>query len=364
MSHERTDVAVIGGGYYGVFVANEIKTLNPALDVTVVEKEDTPFTKASSTNQGQFHMGYMYSGDKALAGECVENIARFSSSFGEAVDGEVVSFYGIHQDSEVGIYEYVRFCEEMGLPLESIDRPADIFGDSVAAAFKSAEKTFNSAVVQRILAGKTARKGIRLMTGFDVRSVHEGPTGIQVTSGERRLSAGHVFNVTFADINGLHERSGLPRIPLRYDTFLHFVLDLPGEYKNTAATVIRGPYASLLPSSFRHGHVLASGRYRRVRSTVMERPSEAIRGRDVKAAYDRAVDEATTYLPVLARARFLGHTIGTRAAYLDPATSAYTSKAIVFENFGDMANYHAVLGGKVSCMFDVTKAVAAIISHA
>jgi L-2-hydroxyglutarate oxidase LhgO len=83
MSIVRTDVAIIGGGYYGAFVANEIKAMNPLLDVTVVEKEDAPFTKASSTNQGQFHMGYMYSADKALAGECVENIARFSRSFGE-----------------------------------------------------------------------------------------------------------------------------------------------------------------------------------------------------------------------------------------------------------------------------------------
>jgi glycine/D-amino acid oxidase-like deaminating enzyme len=364
MSIERTDVAIIGGGYYGAFVANEIKTLNPDLDVTVVEKEDAPFTKASSTNQGQFHMGYMYSGNKALAGECVENIARFSSSFGEAVDGEVVSLYGIHQDSEVGICEYVRFCEEMGLPLELIDRPADIFGDTVAAAFKSAEKTFNSATVQRILAEKIALKGIRLMTGFDVRSVHEGPTGIRVMNTERSLKASHVFNVTFADINGLHERSGLPGIPLRYDTFLHFVLDLPGEYRNTAATVIRGPYASLLPSSFRQGHVLASGQYRRVRSsTTTEKPSEAIRDHDVKTVYDLAVDEAIPYLPVLGLARFLGHTIGTRAAHLDPQTGAYTSKAIVFENFGDMANYHAVLGGKVSCMFDVANAVETIISR-
>src|SRR4051794_34338818 len=76
MSIEMTDVAIIGGGYYGAFVANEIKTLNPDLDVTVIEKEDAPFTKASSTNQGHFHMGYMYSGNRALAGECVENIAR------------------------------------------------------------------------------------------------------------------------------------------------------------------------------------------------------------------------------------------------------------------------------------------------
>lgn len=60
-SAERTDIAIIGGGYYGAFVAHEIKECRPDLEVTILEKEESLFTKASSTNQGQFHIGYMYS---------------------------------------------------------------------------------------------------------------------------------------------------------------------------------------------------------------------------------------------------------------------------------------------------------------
>jgi glycine/D-amino acid oxidase-like deaminating enzyme len=357
----RTDVAVVGGGFYGVFVATEIKHLNPGLDVTVVEKEATLFTKASSANQGQLHMGYMYSADKALASDCAENVARFATTFGTAVDGEVTSLYGIHEDSEIDADDYVEFCGELNLPLELVDRPADIFGEPVVAVFRSAEKTFNSAAVQRILAEQIAARGIRLLTNFDAHRVQETPDGVRLRGSERALDASHVFNVTFADINGLHERSGLPSIPLRYDTFLHLLLELPAQYRTTAATVIRGPYASLLPSTFRQGHLLASARHRTVRSTTAERPSEVIGPEDIRTVYDRAVGEAITYLPVLGRARLLGHTIGTRAAQFDAGTGAYTSRATVFENFGELPNYHAVLGGKVSCMFDVSKAVGAII---
>jgi hypothetical protein len=251
----------------------------------------------------------------------------------------------------------------LGLPLTAVDRPKDIFGDAVIATFRSAEKTFNSAKVQRILARKLASNGVRVVTGFDVQNIREDSNGIRVTTGDRSLTASHAFNVTFADINNLHERSGLPGLSLRFDTFLHFVLDLPAGYRNTAATVIRGPYASLLPSTFRRAHVLASGQHRRVRGGTNKKPSEVIHDRDIRAVYDRAVADAITYLPVLGNARLLGHTIGTRAAHLDPRTGAYTSKAIVFENFGDLTNYHTVLGGKVSCMFDVAKGVSAILCH-
>lgn len=218
------------------------------------------------------------------------------------------------------------------------DRPADIFGSTVVAAFKSAEKTFNSATLQRILAGQIAAKGIRLLTNFEVHRIREMPDGIRVLNGERALDANYVFNVTFADINDLHKRSGLPLMPLRYDTFLHFLLKLPEEHRTTAATVIRGPYASLLPSSVRQCHLLASARYRTVRSAVIDRPSEVIRRDEIKEAYERAVDEAVTYLPLLGRARLLGHIIGTRVAQLDTQTGAYTSQARVFENYGELPN--------------------------
>jgi hypothetical protein len=308
-------------------------------------------------------MGYMYSADTDLAEECVRNVEQFSSSFADAIDGAVDSLYGIHEDSAISADDYVRFCQNVELPLRAVDRPRDIFGDAVVAAFATAEKTFNSATVQRILARQMARSGVRLMTGFDVLRVREDPAGIRMTGRDQALRARHVFNVTFADINELHQRSGLPGLPLRYDTFLHFVLDLPARYRNAAATVIRGPYASLLPSSFRQGHVLASGRHRTLRTATMHKPSEAIRNRDVGVLYARAVDEAAAYLPVLRRASLRSFTVGTRAAHLDLRTNAYTSKAMVFENFGGLTNYHAVLGGKVSCMFDVAQAIGAIICH-
>jgi len=359
---ERTDVAIIGGGYYGAFVANEIKAQQPDLDVTIIEREAEPFTQASSTNQGQFHMGYMYSADPELAHECVENIEKFSDMFGDAVDHQVTSLYGIHEDSQISADGYAAFCNEVRLPLRAVDKPQEIFSKAVTTAFVSAEKTFNSSIIKKILAGKLALNDVKVVTGFDVQRIEERPSGLQVVSDDRIVEADSVFNVTFADINSLHENSGLPKIPVRHDTFLHFVLDLPEKYQNTAATVIRGPYASLLPSSFRQGHVLASGQFRRVQSTTMDKPTEEMTDEGARAIYEQAVEEASEYMPVLGLARYRDYTLGTRTAHFDQVTGAYTSKALVFKDFGGVPGYHAVLGGKVSCMFDVEKPIRSIVS--
>jgi glycine/D-amino acid oxidase-like deaminating enzyme len=352
-SIEHTDVAIIGGGFYGAFAANEIKTNRPDLDVVLLEKETEPFTHASSTNQGQFHMGYMYSGDKELASECVENIKRFSSDFKDAIDDEVTSLYGVHEDSQISADEFAEFCEGIGLPVKTANDSLRVFGSNVLHIFETAEKTFNSAAIQRIFMAKLALNNCKLITNSCIDSIEEGKNGIDIVSKDKVITASNVFNATFADINNLHDRSGLSKIPLQHDTFLHFVMDLPGDYSNVAATAVRGPFASLLPSSFRGGHILASGKYRKIRSNMNDKPSEAIDMEEVASRYTMAIKEARDYLPILDLGTYRGHTVGTRAAHIDPDTGAYTSKAMVFKDFDGIKGYHTILGGKVSCMFDI-----------
>lgn len=357
----HTDVAIIGGGFYGALLANEIKGRQPALEVTLIEKEPALFTQASSTNQGQFHMGYMYSADPALAHECADNVERFTDVFGDAVDGDMLSLYGIHRQSQISAGDYAAFCAGAGLALQPVERPRDIFGDDIDAAFLTCEKTFDSAVMQRILMQRMLHHRIVVERGLCVERIAPAAQGLALSAGERTVRAARVFNVTFADINWLHARSGLAPVPLRHDTFLHFVLDLPQQYRDTAATVIRGPYASLLPSSFRQGHVLASGRFRRVQSGSVDRPPPWQDTQAAPAVWQQALAEASSYLPLLRSARYRGYTLGTRSAYCDPATGEYSSKAMVFRDFGGLPDYHVVLGGKVSCMFDVLGEVRRIV---
>jgi glycine/D-amino acid oxidase-like deaminating enzyme len=357
----HTDVAVIGGGFYGALLANDIKSRRPALDVTIVEREPALFTQASASNQGQFHMGYMYSADPQLARECMDNMDRFADVFGDAIDRDIHSLYGIHEDSQISADDYAGFCAGAGLALQPVARPEDIFGGAVRASFVSAEKTFDSAVMQRILMEKLLHNRVRLLRGACVERVEPCAHGLALTLGTQKIQAASVFNVTFADINRLHAQSGMASIALQHDTFLHFVMDLPVQYQYTAATVIRGPYASLLPSSFRQGHVLASGKFRRVQSSSVDKPVPWDGHETARAVYGQAVDEAATYLPLLQRACYRGHTVGTRSAWCDPASGAYSSRALVFQDFDGLPDYHVVLGGKVSCMFDVLAEVRRIV---
>lgn len=77
----KADIIVIGGGYYGCAAATEIRTARPDLNVVVIEQEARPFERASSTNQGQLHAGYMYSKFPELAHECVSGAKEFVQTY-------------------------------------------------------------------------------------------------------------------------------------------------------------------------------------------------------------------------------------------------------------------------------------------
>ncbi|HEU5109034.1 MAG TPA: FAD-dependent oxidoreductase, partial [Micromonosporaceae bacterium] len=212
MSKPRHDVVIIGGGFYGCFIAYQIAARFPAMSVVVLEKERSLFTRAASSNQGQLHRGYMYSADVELAAECARNAATFGEHFRDAIDRDVVGYFGVHRDSEIGPDAYEQFCSALELPLRPAPRAArNYFGGDVVAAYRSAEQTFNPVRLAAIMRDRLAATGVAVRLSAAVRRVvpqDDGSHAVLLTDGSV-VSAGTVYNATFADINPLHDRSQL-----------------------------------------------------------------------------------------------------------------------------------------------------------
>jgi glycine/D-amino acid oxidase-like deaminating enzyme len=351
----RHDVVIIGGGFYGCFIAYQIAARFPALSVVVLEKERTLFARASATNQGQLHQGYMYSADVDLAAECARNAIRFAEHFRDAIEQDVVCYFGIHRDSEIGPDEYERFCAALPLPLRPAPRAAGrYFGADVVAAYASAERTFNPARLAAIMRDRLAATGVEVRLSAGVHRVvpqDDGSHAVVLADGSV-VSAGTVYNATFADINPLHARSRFDPVPIRAEVFLHFLLRLPAELARSGITVIRGRFASALPSAARGGHLLAAAAFRRMEMSDSVALSEHVDERQIDKTYTEALRECSEFLPPLRDAVYLGHVIGTRAAFIDTETNETTSRVTTLLDFAGTPNYHVLLGGKVTCLFE------------
>jgi glycine/D-amino acid oxidase-like deaminating enzyme len=349
------DIAIIGGGFYGAFVATQLAKQFPHYSVTIIEKEDNMFKRASSTNQGQVHRGYVYSNDPNLAKDCQKEAPVFEAYFPDAIDRQTESYYAVHKDSEITPEEFEKFCSEVNLPLTAECGSTDhLVGGDIVKAYTTPEKTFNSQRVQEKLLDDIKKTKVEVLTAHAVKKIKKEEDGSfeLVMTDKPSIRSKIVINATFADINRLHDESELSRVSMRSDVFLHFLITLPERFKNTSISIVRGNFCFMVPSTFRNGHLLASATHRKTDTSKDGYVLEDITNKEIMRRYKLTIDDCSKYVPVLKDATYKGYTIGTRVAFYDSASDSYSSKVMFFEDYDGLNNYHVLLGGKVSAIFD------------
>ena len=347
----QTDVAVIGAGYYGCYVTYKLAQRYPHLKFTLVESESEICTRASSTNQGQFHRGYMYTAKPKLALECSEYAKEFEKEFKQAIDTSVKSYYGIHKNSLITPRQFEDTCGSASLPLKPYSGPEELFGKDVTTVYETEEKSINTSEMRKIMRIRLFLPNINTIYSTYVQRVKKTNDGIElICNGGTIVSTKQVINATFAGINKLHENSGIALIPTRNDVFLHFMIQLPSRYKNMAATVAVGNYCSLIPSRYRGSHLLAVAGVRSIASSIDAAPNENVRNDLARELFEQSQKNCSEWMPILKEAELVGFTVGTRTEYRDPITNISMSEVKVINNHDDISGYTVLLGGKISCL--------------
>jgi glycine/D-amino acid oxidase-like deaminating enzyme len=119
----QADVAIIGGGYTGLWTAYHLKQLDPALSVLILEAEHAGF--GASGRNGGWLMGAIEGLDKYLA-SCDEElrVAAHREVHGiPATAGEVIRREGIDCDFAHGgaIYAAARYPEQLSMAHAQLD---------------------------------------------------------------------------------------------------------------------------------------------------------------------------------------------------------------------------------------------------
>lgn len=360
-SAEAADLAIVGGGYYGAALAIQQRTTHPDWSIVLLEREAQLFSRASSSNQGQLHAGYMYPGFPALAADCAVEAAAFAELYPEAINGDVTTYYGVHQGSALSTEAYRAFCAENNLPLVPAATAPEAFrGPAVAALYETAEKTFSNRRLQDRLLEDLTQGKIEIRTGSEVTRITPTDGGLRLETVEGgAVAARRVCLAAFADTNALLERSHFESLPLEHAVYLHFLVRLPELYRQLGLIVVQGPYGALVPTEDHPGatHIFASAEQRVLKSGKGVAPSEAVEDSIVAERFSAACQAVRAFMPAIAEAELTGYTVGTRSNYIDPLTEIAASRAVLVKDYAGISNFHLLVGGKVSCLPEVRKFV-------
>lgn len=363
---QHYDIVVIGGGFFGCEIAIFLAQFFDR--VAVFEAEDDILLRASLNNQARLHQGYHYPRSILTAARSRANYRRFAGDYPGAIVEQTRACYAVpHRNSHVTAGQFEAFMRRIGAPIEEADEAtAALFDpDMIEAVFAVEEASFCADTLREIVRERLQAAGVELYLRTPVQSVQSGESGNILTVGAQgaqiTLTTKHVFNATYAGINGVLGRSGMNPIPLEQQWTEMVTVDLPPELQKLSITVMCGPFFSLMPFPPRGCHVLSHVRYTPHCQWEERAPESIIPHETLRPTQSRGMfmlRDAQRYVPLLSQATLRDDPVWEVKTLL-PRSRADSGRPILFYAHPDGDGVYSVLGGKIDNIYDIVDEISA-----
>lgn len=351
------DVVVIGGGFFGCYVALSIRRAFGS--VAVLEREADLLTRASYVNQARVHNGYHYPRSLMTALRSRVNFPRFREEFGDCLETGFTKLYATARDSKVTAMQFARFCEKIGARIDSAPPPLRSLFDTalIEDVFVVTECAFNAVKLRARLKTLLADAGVEVLYGTSVRRVAQGSDGssLDLELADGWLSAGHVLNCAYSQINTILQRSGLPILPLKHEICEQPLLVPPAPLAQLGVTVIDGPFFSTMPFPARGLHSLHHVRYTphyfwHDQGEYCD-SEETFRRFERRSRFPHMIRDIVRFVPVMDRAIYVESLYEVKTVLAQNEID--DGRPILFRADHGLRNFHLVLGAKLDNVYDV-----------
>ncbi len=357
------DAAVIGGGFFGAYLALELKRRFPR--VLVLEAEDELMTRASFNNQARVHNGYHYPRSILTGMRSRANFQRFVTEYREAIDDSFAQYYAVaRRQSKVTARQYESFCRRIEAPLHRAPvAVAQLFNpDLIEAAYLTEEHAFDADRLRARMLSELSSAGVEIRTATLALRVQDGSgssaLGLVVSDAagdQETLGVDYIFNCTYSRLNHILAASGLPLVPLRHELTEIALVTPPRELAQAGVTVMCGPFFSSMPFPPGGIHSLTHVRYT-PHASWEERERDHVENHAIlrtgrPSQFSHMLRDAARYLPVLAGAQYERSLWEIKTVL--PQSESNDSRPILFSKNPGLPRLVSVLGGKLDNVYDL-----------
>lgn len=368
---DGADALVIGGGFYGCITALEIAALGRS--VRLVEAEPQLLGRASYANQARIHQGYHYPRSLLTALRSRRNFAGFVDEFPECVDDDFAKYYAVAaRFSKVSAAQFHNFCLRIGAPIEEAPAAvADLFDPRrIEAVFRVKEFAFNAAALRTCMIDRLRDAGVHVRCSAAARRiVPEGGALIVEFADQDNATFRHVFNCTYSNINGLLQRSGLERIPLKHEYAEIALVELPQHLRGLGITVMDGPFFSTMPfpdaglHSFSHVRYTPHYYWTDRRDGDWIDPVAQFRTGRPESRVRHMLRDAARYVPSVENARYVRSLWEIKTVL--PRSEGDDSRPILFQPAAAaLPHFVSIMGGKIDNIIDIREQLNAYFRNA
>lgn len=358
------DAVVVGGGFYGCCLALFLRSVAPR--VLLIEAGEALMERASRVNQARVHTGFHYPRSMVTALRSKILQERFVRDFEAAVVADFDMLYAVAaRRSKVTASRFARMFRSLDAPFRPASRAqrALFAPDLVEEVFACREVAFDWTILRDGLREKLDRHGVSVRTGEAVeRLACEGERGVVTLADGTAITAGTVFNVTYANLNALALRSGLRPLALKHELAEIALIDPPAELAGLAVTVMDGPFFSTMPFPAEQLYSLTHVRYTPHVSWTDpasgRSPDEIAADLPKESRWRHMAQDARRYLPCMGEARHRGSLFEVKTILMEKERD--DSRPILLHRHPDAPCLWSVMGAKIDNVFELFAALPAM----
>lgn len=359
---------VIGGGFYGTTIALFLKQVKRIPTVILYEQESELLARASYVNQARVHNGYHYPRSFTTAYRSHANFARFCKDWSCGVHSSFDKYYAIaRRNSKVGTAQFVRFCEQVGAPIQTASRDIhQLFNPTlIEQVFRVEEVAFNADALRTWILAELQRATIQVALQHHVRNVRPGEGGaitFDLCDGKGEESTGTsnlLFNCTYSGLGQVHKAdSSNHGIALKHEVAELSLIEVPRELTGLGITVMDGPFFSVMPFPARGVHSLSHVRYTphcHWEDRQGSSPYNVLRQHPQETRVDRMLRDASRYMPRLAASRHVDSLYEVKTVLCKNEVD--DGRPILFREDPEIRGMYSILGGKLDNIYDILERI-------
>ena len=238
-------IAIIGGGFYGCYLAFKLKTkFKSKYKIDIFEKNSDLLKEAAINNQWRLHLGFHYPRSNQTIRQCVEGYKLFARDFKKYIFYPNWNLYLIHKKSKTSFKRFLKIYDKFNLKIEEFDLNKLIFlrnKSDYLGAIKTKEGVIKFDKLNKFLKKKILNF-FNLFLNTQIIKVDNLKGILKDLKGNIFDNYDYILNCTYTDPNLGNKK----KFRIKYE--LVGMVEAKNPFKKKIAiTIVDGPYISLYP---------------------------------------------------------------------------------------------------------------------
>lgn len=353
------DVSIIGGGFYGTFLACFFSYYFK--NVLLIEKESDLLTRASCNNQIRVHNGYHYPRSFLTASRSHRNFETFTREFEQCINKDLTKLYAIPKyNNKVTSQQFVQFCKQVQIPLSPVTTDIKNFFDKnwIQNIFEVQEYLFDPQGLRDIMKNRLYNSSIDIHTNTQVEKIYVEDNILHIEAGDKIIKSNIVVNCAYSQINTVNAHSSLELLPLKHELAEMVLVKAPSILKNYGITLMDGPFFSLVPYPNSDYHLLSHVRFTPHHSWTDQTIPESADMNFSRNATSQAhfmIKDSQRYMPAMKNTQYVKSIFEVKTVLTHNESN--DGRPILFRKDYGFPNYHIVMGGKIDNVYDIVNTI-------